>query len=267
MKNLLKSYDVCKKNGQRSKVWAVNNLSIQIGKGECHGLLGESGSGKSTLSRLILGLEKPDIGEVIFLGRNIFLMKERERKKIRKEMQIVFQDSYSSLNPRMKIYDSIAEPIRSFESISYQEERKKVAFLLARVGLSERDGPKYPHQFSGGQQKRICIARAIATSPKLIILDEAVSGLDAIIKKKILDLLIELKKEMHSSYLVITHDLEVAWYMSQKISVMKDGAIVETVGKINSLEDFKHPYSRLLISFLPPTFLPEKQRLKRTMGK
>ena len=267
MKDLSKSYDACKKNGESSKVPAVKNLSLHIGKGECYGLLGESGSGKSTLSRLILGLEKPDAGEVIFLGRNLVLMKEKERKKIRKEMQIVFQDSHSSLNPRMKIYDSIAEPIKSFEKISYAEEIEKVAFLLNRVGLSEKDGQKYPHQFSGGQQKRICIARAMATSPKLIILDEAVSGLDAIIQKKILDLLIELRKEMQSSYLFITHDLEVALYMSQKISVMKDGEIVETVEEIKSLEDFKHPYSRLLVNFLPPVVLKEKQRIKRIMGK
>jgi len=233
-------------------VAAVNQVSLSLAAGETYGLVGESGCGKSTLSRLILGFEKPDDGEIQFLGRNLFKVKNKEMKEIRRNMQIVFQDSVSSLNPRWRIKDSIAEPLRNFAGLSYREEQKRVAYLLDRVGLLPADGQKYPHQFSGGQQKRICIARAIAINPQFIVFDEAVSGLDMTIRKKILDLLSEIRQEMGSAYLFITHDMDVALYMSQKISVMKDGELVETVEGIKSLHEFNHPYAKLLVDSLPP---------------
>ncbi len=254
LSNVKKSFSMQSDRGKRVKVNAVDGVSFSFEPGACRGLVGESGSGKSTLSRMILGFERPDEGEITFLGRNIYSASKRHMKEIRKNIQMVFQDSMGSLNPKMRVYDSIAEPVRNFDRLSYREERKRVDYLLERVGLSPEDGRRYPYQFSGGQLKRICIARAIAVRPKFIVFDEAVSGLDATVKKKVLDLLLEILKETGSGYLFITHDMDVALYISCGISVMKDGKIIETVDGITSFDDFKHPYSKMLIQSLPPLY-------------
>lgn len=235
----------------------LNNISLRINEGECHSLVGESGCGKSTLSRLILGLEKADNGQIMFYGRNIHQKDKQFTRMLKKNMQIVFQDSFSSLNPRMLVQDIIAEPLRNFQKMSSREEKKKIVICLEKVGLTAADMKKYPHQFSGGQQQRINIARAISTNPKFIIFDEAVSSLDATIKKQIIDLLDALKKEMNCSYLFISHDIEIAWKIADNISVMKKGNIVETRENVQSLKEFSHPYSiELIESILPvhPSF-------------
>lgn len=230
----------------------LNNISLTINEGECHSLVGESGCGKSTLSRLILGLEKADNGQILFYGRNIHQKDKQFTRMLKKNMQIVFQDSFSSLNPRMLVQDIIAEPLRNFQKMSSREEKKKIVICLEKVGLTAADMKKYPHQFSGGQQQRINIARAISTNPKFIIFDEAVSSLDATIKKQIIDLLDALKKEMNCSYLFISHDIEIAWKIADNISVMKKGNIVETRENVQSLKEFSHPYSIELIECILP---------------
>lgn len=223
---------------------ALNQVSLSIADGESVSLIGESGSGKSTLSRLILALEKPTTGNLFWNGKSVGKLK---RLELYKDIQVVFQDNTSCFNPRMKIYESLCEPIDNFLHLNKVEKEHKISSLLEMVGLSKDIAFRYPHEISGGQQKRVCIARAISVNPKLIILDEAVSGLDATVKVKILVLLKELQKEIGHSYLFITHDLKAALFMSRKIIVMQNGAIVETVSNISSLSAFTHPFSKKLV--------------------
>ena len=179
-------------------------------------------------------------------------MNTRELRNKRADIQMVMQDGQSSLDPRLKIYDSIAEPLRNFLKISKREEKRRVEALISKVELPLAMLDRLPHQLSGGQQKRVTIARAISINPKFIVFDEAVSGLDVTVRKKILDLLLRLRDESASSYLFITHDIDVAMYMARNILIMKDGTIVEQLGNISSLTEFKHDYSKVLIRSLPP---------------
>lgn len=257
-----KKYKLKSKGLKHRYINVLNNISLTIREGECHSLVGESGCGKSTLSRLILGLEKADNGKILFYGKNIQEKDQKCTKMIKKNMQIVFQDSFSSLNPRMLVQDIIAEPLRNFQKMSGREEQKRIATYLEKVGLTTADMKKYPHQFSGGQQQRINIARAISTNPKFIIFDEAVSSLDATIKKQIIDLLCDLKKEMNCSYLFISHDIEIAWKIADNISVMNKGKIVETRKKVQSLDEFTHPYSKELIDSILPVHPRFKKQYK-----
>ncbi len=263
VENVSKKYKLKTKNLENKYISVLNNVSLTIEEGKCHSLVGESGCGKSTLSRLIVGLEKADNGKIYFCGKNIHNKDKESIKMIKKNMHIVFQDSFSSLNPRMKVEDIIAEPMRNFYKMSYSEKKERIANYLEKVGLSPDDMKKYPHQFSGGQQKRINIARAISTSPKFIIFDEAVNSLDSTIKIQIIDLLCELKKEMNSSYLFISHDIEIAWKMADNISVMEKGEIVETRENVESLQEFTHPYSKELVD----SILPIHPRLRKQFNK
>lgn len=222
----------------------LSNVSFSIEEGNCLGLLGMSGAGKSTLGKIILGLERPQSGQVLFEGHDLYASDKSTQKNIRRNLQVVFQDSYSAVNPRMTAERIIAEPLENFETLTKSEMKRTIIELLERVGLSEEDLRKYPHQFSGGQLQRINIARAISTKPKLIVLDESVSSLDMVNKNLILELLKELKQYYGLSYLFITHDVKAAYTISDQLSVLEKG---ELVASYESAEDFftsDHPIVR-----------------------
>jgi nickel transport system ATP-binding protein len=234
--------------GKGKRMEAVKNVSMTLDEGICLGLVGESGSGKSTLGKIILGLERPDQGEIFFQGKNLFQLSAKERKELGRNLQVVFQDCYSSVNPRLSIGNIIAEPIKNYENLTPAEEKKRVGELLEKVGLSPGNMDKYPHQLSGGQLQRVNIARAIALHPKLIVLDEAVSSLDVFVQAQILNLLAELKREFRLTYLFITHDLQAVCYIADRLSVMYRGEFVERLDDMKQLEQLKHPVSRKLLS-------------------
>lgn len=231
---------------------AVDNVSFNVYRGETVGIVGESGCGKTTLGRTILQLTKSSSGSVIYKNRDLALIKKSELKHLRKEIQIIFQDPYSSLNPRISIGEAIVEPMR-VHGIEPNEKarRDKAKFILDRVGLSASHFERYPHEFSGGQRQRICIARALALNPELIICDESVSALDVSVQAQVLNLLNELKLEFGFTYLFISHDLSVVHFMSDRIVVMKDGKIQE----INEADElYNHPktdYTKKLIEAIP----------------
>lgn len=246
-------------------VRAVDGVSINIHKGETLGLVGESGCGKSTVGRLITGLIKSTAGEVIFEGTNLAHANRSKMKQIRKKIQFVFQDPYSSLNPRMTILDIIGEPLEVHQIAKGTRKQERVAELLEIVGLSRNDLHKFPHQFSGGQRQRIGIARALATEPELLICDEAVSALDVSVQAQILNLLKDLQIKMGLSYLFISHDLNVVKYVSDRIAVMYLGEIVEVTDSETLFENPLHPYAKALISAVPipdPTTEPDRMILK-----
>lgn len=219
----------------------LKDISFLIEEGTCLGLIGTSGAGKSTLGNVILGIQPPQHGEVLFQGFNIYKADKRTRKKLRRDLQVVFQDSYSAVNPRMTAESIISEPLENYEKLTKEEQRKRVIELLERVGLSEKDLKKYPHQFSGGQLQRINIARAIAVKPKLIILDESVSSLDMVTQSLILQLLSDLKDELSLSYLFITHDIKAAFSISDKIAVLEKGELIEQYESKNEFFTSQHP--------------------------
>lgn len=226
-------------------VAVLRDISFAAAHGACVALIGESGCGKSTLARLLLGLERPDTGTILCNGRRV-TGKGAKRRNLYRSIQPVFQDSGGCLNPRMKIRDCICEPLRNYYALPPEEEKKKLAELLLQVELPVNAADKYPHELSGGQQKRVCLARAVSIKPELLILDEAVTGLDATITKRILELLKRLQQEVGCGMFFITHDLQIALYMAQHILVMKDGEIVEQVHNAAAVRDFTHPYSQKL---------------------
>jgi nickel transport system ATP-binding protein len=239
--------------GKRKTVKAVKKVSLSLEEGICLGLVGESGSGKSTLGKIILGLEKPDQGEVLFQGKNLYSVKRKELKELRRNLQVVFQDCYSSVNPRLTIREIVAEPLRNYERLTDDQEKQKVQELLETIRLHPDDMHKYPHQLSGGQLQRVNIARAIALRPKLIILDEAVSALDVLVQAQILNLLADLKEEFRLSYLFISHDLQAVNEIADHLAVMYRGEIVEMLDDTDQIERLEHPVSKkLMSSVLPP---------------
>lgn len=223
---------------------ALDNVSLSIAPGESVSLIGESGSGKSTLSRLVLALERPSDGAILWDGKNVSELRGRQ---LYRDIQPVFQDSIGCFNPRRKIMDSLCEPMKNLLKLSKAEREGRIYSLLKRVSLPVDIANRYPHELSGGQRRRVCIARAISIQPRLVILDEAVTGLDATVMMKILALLKSLQREIGCAYLFIAHDLRAALYLSKKIAVMKDGRIVETAEHVSSLSVFKHPFSKQLI--------------------
>ncbi|WHY62116.1 nickel import ATP-binding protein NikE [Cytobacillus firmus] len=224
---------------QTNKV--LNDISFVIEEGTCLGLIGTSGAGKSTLGKVILGIQHPQQGQVLFQGYDIYKADKATQQKIRRDLQVVFQDSYSAVNPRMTAESIICEPLENYEKLTIADQRKRVIELLERVGLSEKDLKKYPHQFSGGQLQRINIARAIALKPKLIVLDESVSSLDMVTQSLILELLSELKEEFCLSYLFITHDIKAAFSISDQIGVLEKGELVELYDSKDQFFSSKHP--------------------------
>ena len=248
--------------GKTKEVHAVNGVTFSIDKGETLGLVGESGCGKSTLASLIIRLEEPTSGKILLCGQDITHAKEEAIRQIRSKVQIVFQDPYSSLSPRMTIEDILLEPARILGGASKEEMKKRAEELMDRVGLRRSALEKYPHEFSGGQRQRISIARALMTSPELLILDEPTSALDVSVQAQVLDILIDLKKALGLSYLFISHNLAVVKYIADRTAVMEKGSIVE-IGSSEAI--FEHPsdaYTKELIDAVPmigKTFRPPRQ--------
>lgn len=242
---------------------AVDNIDFEIKKGETLGLVGESGCGKSTTGRVILRLLEATGGEVSFEGRDVLAMNKKELAKLRSEMQIIFQDPFSSLNPRLSLSEIIAEPLIIHKTVKNKAEiQKEVSRLMDTVGLAQRLINSYPHELDGGRRQRIGIARALALNPKFMVADEPVSALDVSIQAQILNLLQDLQEEFDLTYLFITHDLSVVKHISDSIAVMYLGKLVEKAPTNQLFKNSLHPYSQALLSAIPvPSLKSKRQRI------
>lgn len=250
---------------QIATVFAVNGVSFTIKKGETLGIVGESGCGKSTLGKTLLNLYHPTSGEVIFEGRNIYDLGRGQMRALRKDMQIILQDPFESLNSRHTVGEILEEPFIIHKIGTRTSRIKEVRRLLKRVGLPESALNRFPHEFSGGQRQRIGIARAIALKPKLVVCDEPVSALDVSVQSQVLNLLLDLQKEMGLTYIFIAHDLSVVKHVSDRIAVMYLGNVVELTDSETIYKNSAHPYTKALISAIPmpdPTYKSEKQVLQ-----
>lgn len=233
-------------------VYAVDGVDMLIEKGKSYGLVGESGSGKSTIGKTIIGLEKIRSGKIFYEGKEINHKKMRDKNlNYSKDIQMIFQDSLSSLNPKKRIIEIITEPLKNFENLSYEEEKRRASELLEIVGLSDDSLYKYPHEFSGGQRQRIGIARSVATKPKLIIADEPVSALDLSVQAQVLNYMKEIQKQFGMSYLFISHDLGVIKHMCDEIFIMYKGRFVEKGLKKDIYGNPQHIYTKRLIAAIP----------------
>lgn len=238
--------------GKKDYVKAVDGVSFEVRKGEVFGIVGESGCGKSTLGRAICKLEQPTAGKIFLDGEEITGYNNKKMRSVRKKVQMVFQDPYASLNPRMSVFSIIAEPLKVHKLYKDQADlEKKVIDLLHRVGLDTYHANRYPHEFSGGQRQRIGIARALAVEPQLIIADEPVSALDVSIQAQVLNLLNELKKDLNLTYIFVAHDLSVVEYISDRVGVMYLGNFVEVGDKDKIYSNPMHPYTQALLSAVP----------------
>ena len=244
------------------QVYAVDGVSFRVGEGETLGLVGESGCGKSTVARTVLRLLEPTGGTIRLDGRDITHLPKSELRPYRREMQIIFQDPFSSLNPRMSAGDIVGEPLAVHGLAHGREKQERVAALFAQVGLSPAQMKSYPHEFSGGQRQRVSIARALALSPKLIVADEPVSALDVSIQAQVINLMMDLQREKKLSYLFIAHGLAVVEHISHRVAVMYLGKIVEYADKRTLFLDPLHPYTEALLAAVPVPN-PKLKRAKR----
>lgn len=257
LRNLSKTYP-----GQNGGVvQAVSEVSLTIGAGEVLGVVGESGCGKSTLGRALLRLIEPSGGEILFEGRDLMTLGRGEMKQVRRDVQVIFQDPYGSLNPRHTVGGIISEPLKVHKIGDRAAWRKRVAELLDMVGLPDDAASKYPHEFSGGQRQRIAIARALALNPKLLVADEAVSALDVSIQSQIINLIADLQKRLNLSILFISHDLSVIRHVSDRIAVMYLGRIVESGETEALMRAPQHPYTEALLSAIPRAGVERQQRI------
>jgi oligopeptide transport system ATP-binding protein len=243
-------------------VRAVDGVSIKVRRGETLGLVGESGCGKSTLGRLILRLVEPTFGRVVYDGRDIVPLNQAQLRPLRRKMQIIFQDPYASLNPRMNVRDIVGEAIRIHKlAVTKADEEAKIALLLTKVGLRPEAMHRYPHEFSGGQRQRIGIARALAVEPEFIVCDEPISALDVSIQAQIVNLLQDLQEELGVAYLFISHDLNIVGHVAHRVAVMYLGKIVEQGDRGHVYARAYHPYTRALLSAVPVAD-PSRKRLR-----
>lgn len=233
--------------GTSNELLAVDHVDFTIQNGSFCALVGESGSGKSTLAQLMCGLLVPSSGEVLFEGKNISLCRGKQKQVLRSKIQLILQDGKGAMDPRFTVYQIIAEPIRNFRKLSKKEEEREINDLLTMMELPEEIKLRKAHELSGGQQKRVCIARALAAQPDVLIFDEAVSGLDVLVRKHILDLLKRLHQERKMTCFFITHDLDVALYLADRVMVMRCGKIIEDRTFHGSTDCFTHPYTKLLL--------------------
>ncbi|MCI2048803.1 MAG: ABC transporter ATP-binding protein [Lachnospiraceae bacterium] len=254
VKDIRKYYPVTSSSlfpGRRKQVHAVDGVSFDIRRGETLGLVGESGCGKSTVGRQVVGIEQPTSGEILFEGKPLSGMKDREMRRIRTRLQMIFQDPYAALNPRKRVYDILADPMLYHHVAARSDIDARVGQLLDEVGLPKNAKDRYPHEFSGGQRQRITIARALSLEPQIIVCDEPVSALDNSIQAQILNLLKELQEDRGLTYLFIAHGLGAVHYVSRRVAVMYLGVIVEVADSEDVFRRPLHPYSRMLISAVP----------------
>jgi peptide/nickel transport system ATP-binding protein len=250
---LSKTYTLPKQTlfGSAGSLLALSNINFDLKAGKSLGIVGESGSGKSTLARLVMALETPTQGEVLFQGQNLHKLNSSDLKTARANFQMVFQDPYGSLDPRQKIDVLVAEPLEADTSLNKSNRRERAEAALAEVGLSSADLDKYPHEFSGGQRQRIALARALITRPALIVADEPVSALDVSVQAQVLNLMQDLQERLGLSYLFISHDLAVVNLICDDVIVLKDGKAVEQGSTANLFNNAQHPYTRALLEAVP----------------
>jgi peptide/nickel transport system ATP-binding protein/oligopeptide transport system ATP-binding protein len=250
---------------KKAFVHALTDVDLTVYKGKTLSLVGESGCGKTTLGKVVLGLYPPDSGRILFQKNDIGGLNPRRRRGVQKDIQMVFQDPYASLNPRKKVYEILERPLKNYARLSSEQRREAILKTCAQVGVDESYLQRYPHQFSGGQRQRIAIARAIILNPALVIADEPISALDVSIQAQILNLMLDLQDELGLTYLFITHDISVVKHLSDHVAVMYLGQIVEWADKAILFQNPRHPYTRLLFSAIPDIdnpVLSDESRIK-----